>query len=150
MRYIYVDSSYDQKRGIAGIGIIIEENGVTKKPISMWIKAPDNNWGELWGIYQAAILSGGAETVVISDSQVALDYVAGNREFRSKPDWTQEKFIKHNQMRVLAHNARSVSRNVRFEWIKAHTNKLQVKPMMNKLADMYANLGRSKYYELGR
>lgn len=150
MRYIYVDSSYDQKRHIAGIGIVIQENGVTKKPISLWIKVPDNNWGELFGIYQAAILSGGAEATVISDSKIALEYVNGEREFRTKEGWSLEKYIRHNKMRVLGYKVRKVNKNVKFEWIKAHTNKLEIKSMMNKLADMYANLGRSKYYEFGR
>lgn len=150
MRYIYVDSSYDYKRRIAGIGIVIQENGVMKKPISMWIKAPDNNWGELFGIYQAAILSGGAEAIVISDSKTALEYVKGEREFRTKTDWSLEKYIRHNKMRVLAYKARKVSKNITFEWVKAHTNKLEIKSTFNKLADIYANLGRSKYYDLGR
>lgn len=65
---IFIDSSFDDKKEIAGIGIIIEKNGVIKKPISNYIQAPSNNYAELWACYLGAILSGGAECTIYSDS----------------------------------------------------------------------------------
>ncbi len=56
MMKAYCDSSFDEKKGIAGIGIVIE-NGTKRRLVSNWIKARSNNEAELFAIYLAGILT---------------------------------------------------------------------------------------------
>lgn len=147
MLKIYCDSSFDDKRKIAGIGIIIERDGVIKKPISTFIPAYTNNEAELYAIYLSSILSGGEKAIIYSDSMTALDYVNGKREFLSKEGWNNQQYNNHQRMRFLAYKTRKVSNKLDFMWIKAHTRHMKINPMFNQLADTYAKLGRGKFYE---
>ena len=148
---IYCDSSFDDKLQVAGIGIVIERGGQMKKPISFWIPAPNNNYGELWAVYIAAVLSGGKECTIYSDSQTALDYVADRRgkeyENKHRQTWTREQYINHRQMQVLAYKVRHVSPNIKFVKTKAHRKVMQRESLGNRMADLMAQNGRAKFYE---
>lgn len=137
----FCDSSFDDKRKICGIGIIIER-GQKQRQYSLWTPANTNNYGELWAIYMAGVLMGGEKGIIYSDSQNAIKYI--NNEIREKPR-THEQYIEHQRMRYLAYQIRKLP--VQVEWIKAHTRRLQVKFMGNELSDFMARLGRAKYYE---
>lgn len=137
---VYCDSSFDEKRHIAGIGITIID-GQKRRTFSNWIKARTNNEGELFAIYLASILSEG-KGIIYTDSQVAMSYVENT--IKDKPR-TQEQFINHKYCEYWAYKIRK--QNVRLEKIKAHQHVLQVHPMGNRMADLLANEGRAKFYE---
>lgn len=137
---IFCDCSYDSKNKIAGIGLLIKD-GVKQKTISNWIQAPDNNFGEIWAVYQAAILMGGREGTIYTDSQTALLYVQD--KVKDKPR-TREQYENHQRMRLMGYKIRRLGANV--EWVKAHAHNFKQKSVDNALADCLAKQGRSKYY----
>ena len=136
----YCDSSFDEKRGIAGIGIVID-NGSKRRVVSNWIKAQSNNEGELFAIHLASILTEG-KGVIYTDSQVAINYIKG--EIKDKPR-TREQFIRHKHCEFWAYQIRQ--RGIIPEKIKAHRKVYQTHSMGNRLADLLANEGRAKFYE---
>lgn len=136
----YCDSSFDEKRGIAGIGIVID-NGSKRRVVSNWIKAHSNNEGELFAIHLASILTEGKGTIY-TDSQVAISYIKG--EIKDKPR-TREQFIRHKHCEFWAYQIRQ--RGIIPEKIKAHRKVYQTHSMGNRLADLLANEGRAKFYE---
>jgi ribonuclease HI len=139
---VYVDSSYDEKKKIAGYGIYVLD-GVKEKSYSNFIPAPSNNYGELWAIYQAAILTSGKRDVVIyTDSQTALQYI--NRQIKEKERYF-DKYIIHKQMELLAYKIRRL--NPTCEKIKGHVSHFQKHCTAQNIADLLAKRGRSKYYE---
>lgn len=136
----YTDSSYDEKRKIAGIGIVIEK-GQKRKITSTWIKAQSNNEAELFAIHLASILTEG-KGVIYTDSQTAISYIKG--EIKDKPR-TKEQYIRHKHCEFLAYQIRR--RGIMPEKIKAHQHKFQTHSMGNRMADLLANEGRAKFYE---
>lgn len=137
---IFCDCSFDSKNKIAGIGLLIKD-GVKQKTISNWIQAPDNNFGEIWAVYQAAILMGGRDGVIYTDSQTALAYVQDR--IKDKPR-TREQYENHQRMRLMGYKIRKLKANV--EWTKGHVGNFKQKSVDNALADCLAKQGRSKFY----
>lgn len=136
----YCDSSFDEKRGIAGIGIVIE-NGSKRRVVSNWIKVKSNNEAELAAIHIASILTEG-QGVIYTDSQTALSYIEGS--IKDKPR-TTEQYIRHKHCEYYAYQIRN--RGIKVEKIKAHQNVYQTHSLGNRLADLLANEGRAKFYE---
>lgn len=137
---IFCDCSFDSKNKIAGIGLLIKD-GVKQKTVSNWIQAPDNNFGEIWAVYQAAILMGGRDGVIYTDSQNALAYV--QNRVKDKPR-TREQYENHQRMRLMGYKIRKLKANV--EWTKGHVGNFKQKSVDNALADCLAKQGRSKFY----
>lgn len=137
---IFCDCSFDGKNKIAGIGLLIKD-GVKQKTVSNWIQAPDNNFGEIWAVYQAAILMGGRDGVIYTDSQTALAYV--QNRVKDKPR-TREQYENHQRMRLMGYKIRRLGAEV--EWTKGHVANFKSKSVDNALADALAKQGRSKYY----
>ena len=137
---IFCDCSFDSKNKIAGIGLLIKD-GVKQKTVSNWIQAPDNNFGEIWAVYQAAILMGGRDGVIYTDSQTALAYVQDR--VKDKPR-TREQYENHQRMRLMGYKIRKLKSNV--EWTKGHVGNFKQKSVDNALADCLAKQGRSKFY----
>lgn len=137
---IFCDCSYDSKNKIAGIGLLIKD-GVKQKTVSNWIQAPDNNFGEIWAVYQAAILMGGKEGTIYTDSMTAVQYI--NNQIKDKPR-TREQYENHQRMRLMGYKIRKLGANV--EWTKGHVANFKQKSVDNALADALAKQGRSKYY----
>ena len=142
---VYTDSSFLEKERIAGIGILIID-GEKQRSFSNWIKAPSNNYGELFAIYEACILTGGEESTIYTDSQTALDFIYNNNRPKTRSDFTYEsQYINYQQMRVLAYKVRNVSPNIRFEKVKAHRKDFRVNHLCNSMADLLAKRGISKF-----
>ena len=139
----YCDSSFDEKLGIAGIGIIIDY-GTKRKLVSNWIKAQSNNEAELFAIYLASILTEG-KGIIYTDSQTAISYVEG--DIKEKPR-DKEQYIRHMHCEYWACKLRH--RDVHPQKIKAHQNIFQTHSMGNRFADLAANEGRAKFYERER
>ena len=137
----FTDSSYDIKRKVAGIGIVIND-GLHQRTVSNYVKASSNNYGELFAIYVAAILLHGKDSTVYTDSQTALQYI--NSSIKDKPR-TREQYIEHMNMKVLAYKIKRLG--VAVDKVKAHTNQLKNKNIHNNMADLLAKYGRSKFYE---
>lgn len=136
---VHCDSSYDDKRGIAGIGIVIQ-NGVKQRTISNWLHCPSNNYGELFAIYLGAILSHG-KGIIYTDSECALAYIEGR--IKEKPR-TAEQYRIHQMMRVLAYKINLLKPEVRK--IKAHTGYMKYLEIGNAMSDLLAKQGKAKYY----
>lgn len=137
---IFCDCSFDSKNKIAGIGLLIKD-GVKQRTISNWIQAPDNNFGEIWAVYQAAILMGGRDGIIYTDSQTTLAYVQDR--VKDKPR-TREQYENHQRMRLMGYKIRKLKANV--EWTKGHVGNFKQKSVDNALADCLAKQGRSKFY----
>ena len=141
----YCDSSYDEKKKIAGIGIVIKE-GEKQRMLSNWIPCGSNNYGELWAVYIASILIGD-KGVIYTDSECALAYLDG----RINPDRprTHRQYIEHQNMRVLAYKVNRLHPNV--QKVKAHTRQMKFLSIGNAMADLCAKQGKCKYFaQFGR
>ena len=136
----YCDSSFDEKKGIAGIGIVIE-NGTKRRLISNWIKARSNNEAELYAIYLAGILTEN-NGIIYTDSQTAIEYIT--HDIKEKPR-TKEQYLRHKHCEYWALKIRK--QNVQIEKIKAHQKVFQTHSLGNRFADLAANEGRAKFYE---
>lgn len=136
----FVDSSYDIKRNVAGIGIVLD-NGIKQRNISNWIPAVSNNYGEMYAIYLAAILLNGRKGVIYTDSQTAIQYIY--HTIKDKPR-THEQYIQHKQMELLAYKIRRL--NIPVEKTKAHMKSFNKDFVRNNMADLLAKYGRSKFY----
>ena len=109
----YCDSSFDEKLGVAGIGIVIEK-GCKRKLVSNWISAKSNNEAELFAIYLASILTEG-QGIIYTDSQTAISYIEA--DIKDKPR-NKEQFIRHKYCEYWACQIRR--RGVHPQKIKAH------------------------------
>lgn len=139
---IYTDASYDDKRHICGMGIVIQE-GVKQRTISNWCIADSVHYGEMFAIYMAAVLANGKKDVTIyTDSAAALAYI--NEDVKERPRTTQQYYL-HQSMKVLAHKINQLGANV--QKVKSHCNNFKQKSIGNSLADILAKQGRSKAYE---
>lgn len=138
---VYTDASYDDKRHVCGMGIVIQD-GVKQRTISNWCSADSVHYGEMFAIYMAAVLTNGKNATIYTDSAAALAYING--DVKEKPRTTQQYYL-HQQMKVLAYKINKLDVNV--QKVKAHTNNFKKKSMGNSLADVLAKQGRSKYYD---
>lgn len=138
---VWVDSSFDEFRKVAGIGLYIED-GSRQKIISNWIPAPSNNYAELYAIYIGSIISHGTGATIYTDSECALDYVK-NRIFNKER--TPEQYRVHQMMRVLAYKIRKLKPSV--EKVKAHSRQIKLLEIGSNMADTAAKQGRAKYYK---
>ena len=136
----YTDASFDEKRGIAGIGVVIKD-GLKERVFSVWTKARAVNDAELFAIHLASILTEG-KGVIYTDSQTAISYING--EIKDKPR-TREQYLNHKQCEFWAYQIRR--RGVAVEKIKAHQHNMQVHSLGNRMADLLAQTGRGKFYE---
>ncbi len=136
----FCDSSFDEKKGVAGIGIVVCD-GQKRKVYSNWIVASSNNEAELFAIHLASILTEG-KGIIYSDSQTAISYI--NNEIKDKPR-TREQYIRHKMCEYWAYQIRQ--RGITVEKIKAHTSYFQTHLIGNRFADLAANEGRAKFYE---
>lgn len=136
----YCDSSFDNQRGIAGIGVIVED-GSKRRVFSNWITAKSNNEAELFAVYLADILTEG-HGIIYTDSQTAIAYITGN--LKEKPR-SREQYIRHKHCEYWARKIRN--RGINPEKIKAHTKVFQTHLIGNRFADLAANEGRAKFYE---
>lgn len=141
MMKVYVDSSYDTDKGVAGIGIAIKD-GLKERTHSFWIPAENNNVGEMFAIYIASILASCKDATIYTDSQTALSYIDNN--IKEKPR-TQQQYYVHQKMRLYAYKIRQL--NARVEKIKAHQHKYQQHSLGNDMADLMAKTGLAKFYE---
>ena len=139
---IYTDASFDDKKGIAGMGIVVCK-GQNRITISNWGNFKSINEAELFAIYQGCILSGGKPCEIITDSQIALQYI--ERGVKDKPR-TKEQYIRHKHCEFWAYKIRKF-KNCTFTKEKAHTNKFQTRSVGNSLADLLSREGRAKFYE---
>lgn len=139
---IYTDCSYNDKLGIAGIGLYIKD-GVKRKTISSWMPATDNNIGEIWAIYIASILLSGKKGTIYTDSATALAYI--KNEVKEKPR-TREQFERHQRMRLIAYKIRRLNPNV--EKVKGHDHRFQEVAISNAIADLLAKEGIAKKISL--
>lgn len=137
----YCDSSFDEKRKIAGIGIVIQE-GSQQRMISNWIPCETNNYGELYAVFLATILTEGRATIY-TDSQCALGYI--NKWVKDKPR-TEQQYFNHQRMRLLAYKINQYKPNV--QKIKAHTGYMKLLEIGNAMADLLSKQGRAKYYHM--
>lgn len=133
----YTDSSFDESKGIAGIGILLKD-GVKERMYSNWIKCRTNNEAELFAIHIASILTEG-KGVIYTDSQAAISYIKD--EVKDKPR-TTEQYINHKHCLFYAYQIRRTG--ITIEKIKAHQNKFEVHQLGNNLADLLARTGRAK------
>lgn len=136
----YCDSSFDDKKGIAGIGITIID-GQKRRTICNWIKCRTNNEAELFAIHLSSILTHG-KGIIYTDSQTAISYI--NKEIKDKPR-TKEQYLNHKHCEYWAYQIRR--RGVKIEKIKAHTHNFQTHYIHNRQADLLAREGRAKFYE---
>ena len=143
MMKAYCDSSFDDRTGVAGIGIVVCD-GTKRRLVSNWITARSNNEAELFAIYLASILTEG-QGIIYTDSQTALSYING--EIKDKPR-NHEQFLRHKQCLYWATLIKH--RGISLEKIKAHQHVYQTHSMGNRFADLAANEGRAKFYERGK
>lgn len=123
----YVDSSW--RDDVAGFGVYIVE-GAKERIFSNTIPADNNNYGELWAVYQAAIFCACHDAVIYTDSQTAIAYIKGT--VKEDKERTPEQYRRHQQMKVLAYKINRLG--VRCEYVKGHKRK----EYCNNLADFLA------------
>lgn len=140
---IFCDSSFDEKRNVCGIGIYIE-NGQHHHTINHWIPATDNNIGEIWAVYIAALLSFGKECTIYTDSMSALSYINNRQNESRERNQTQERL--HRIMKTYGNKIRALNPNI--VWTKGHQHKIQEIALGNGMADLLAKYGRTKYYHI--
>lgn len=138
---IYTDASYDNKRGVAGLGIVMSR-GEKRRTISNWGHFKSINEAELFAIYQGVVLSGGEPATIITDSQAALDYI--NNSIKDKPR-TREQYLRHKHCQFWAYKIRKF-KNCIFEKVKAHLKDRKRKNIANNMADLMARDGLAKFY----
>lgn len=137
---IYTDCSYNAKLGVVGIGLYIKD-GVKRRNISNWIPATDNNFGEIFAIYLAAIMLNGKDGTIYTDSANALSYIKD--EIKEKPR-TAEQLERHQRMRLMAYKIRKLNPNI--EKVKGHDHRFKEVAISNAMADLLAKEGVAKKY----
>lgn len=137
----YSDASFDDKKGIAGWGVILKK-GEKQRVYSNWIKASSINEAELFAIYMASILLEG-KGVIYTDSLTAISYI--NREIKDKPR-TTEQYIRHKHCELWAYKIRK-NPNITVEKVKGHQRSIQSHFICNQFADLASRSGRAKFYE---
>lgn len=135
----YTDATID-KRGIAGIGIVIIDND-KRKEYALFTKCRTINGAELQAIHLANILTHG-QAKIYTDSQVAIFYI--NNQIKEKPR-THEQYLNHLECKYWAYQIRKS--RIEVNKVKAHTGHHNEQAGNNKLADTLAMLGSLKYRE---
>ncbi len=70
----------------------------------------------MFAIKIACILSGGRKATIFTDSQTALDYIAGTVRTKTPADFKyKSQWIAYNQMRVLAYEINQINPNLTFD-----------------------------------
>jgi ribonuclease HI len=144
---IYTDSSYDDKKRIAGIGCVIIR-GSERHIFSNNFKASTNNEGELFAIWFALNLCPNEKVTLYTDSLSAINLIE-NPNPKDKT-LTPEQRENRARCRYWAYKIRQQIKNLdsfEVEHIKAHTGKFQQHYINNQLADLLAREGRAKFYE---
>lgn len=139
---VFCDSSFDEKRNICGIGIYIE-NGQHHHTIQHTIPATDNNIGEIWAVYIAAILTFGKNATIYTDSVTALSYIKNQQNDTKERTATQERL--HRILKTYGAKIRILKPTV--EWTKGHRHDFQELAIGNSMADLLAKYGRARYYQ---
>lgn len=158
----YADASFDQRRSIAGWGVVIQikKKGVVKEhPYRNYLSCTSNNYAELYAIHQALILLAGNKyrnyktpMTIYTDSQTALDYINGLRdkdyELTHMARWNKSQWLEHKKMQYLAYKIRKMvpEGTCSFRKVKGHVKDYKDEHLNNNLADGYAKIGRSLYY----
>ena len=135
----FTDATID-KRGIAGIGIVIIDNG-RRKEYALFTKCRTINGAELHAIHLANILTHG-QAKIYTDSQTAIFYI--NNQIKEKPR-TREQYLNHLECKYWAYQIRKSY--IEVCKVKAHTGHRNEQAANNKLADTLAMLGSLKYKE---
>lgn len=90
---IFCDSSFDNKRHVAGWGVVVK-NGEKQRTYSGWLPVDNNNIGEIFAIHTACVLLGGEKGTIYTYSMTALSYIKGERgreyEKKKRTIWTRE------------------------------------------------------------
>ena len=141
MKIAYTDASYDDKKGVAGWGVVIQD-GLKERSYSNWLPCDNVNYAEMFAIYVAGILLGG-KGVIYTDSQTAISYI--KKEIREDKPRTHKQYIAHQMMRVLAYKINKFDLEV--VKVKGHSKVIEKKAINNNLADLHARKGLAKYYE---
>lgn len=131
---IFCDCSYNEKKKVAGIGLLIKEDGEEIR-LSNWIPAEDNNFGEMWAVYQAAIIMGGRKGTIYTDSQTALSFIRGKKKMKPM---THRQYLNYQRLRLLGYKIRRLHPNVK--WVKGHSSCRE-----NNVADILARAGAEKH-----
>lgn len=139
---VYCDASFDERIGVAGIGILIQD-GQHERNYSLFTQAPSNNWAELLAIKISGILTHG-KAVIYSDSQTAIDMIGGH--INNEKERSRKLYIAHKQCEVLAYQIRA--QRLHIEKIKAHQKNFQLHSFGNRIADLLAKRGLGKYYAM--
>lgn len=137
---VWTDASFDEKLGIAGIGIFIQD-GQKQRTFAVNTKSRTINEAELFAIHLGSILSEG-KGVIYTDSQTAIQYI--NNQIMDKPR-TQAQWLNHKYCQYWACQIRK--RGIQVEKIKGHLNYFQKHQLGNNMADILAKMGRAKFYE---
>lgn len=135
---IYTDCSYDPYSHVCGLGLYIED-GVVTRTISTRINADNNNYGELFAIYLAAILSHGKDCTIYTDSQIAMSFVKGNVKCNAE---TVDSYERFQRLRLLGYKIRQLKPVL--AWVRGHQKDLNSHSIGNQLADLLAKQGRIK------
>lgn len=136
----YSDASFDEKRGIAGIGAVVYDDYGKKHTHNCYIPVRTINEAELYAIYFASIFNEN-KGVVYSDSQTAISYIKG--EIKDKPR-TKEQYLNH--MHCLYWAVKIRKRGIKVEKIKGHQNVFQLHFIGNRSADLEAQEARARCY----
>ncbi len=137
---IFTDSSFHEKEKVAGVGLVVCK-GERRDLISNYVRCESNNEGELYAVYLACILSGGEKCEIITDSQVAIQYIT--KGVADKPR-TREQYIRHKRCEYWSYKIR-IFKNISFTKVKAHTGYYQKNSIHNTMSDILAKDGLSKY-----
>lgn len=135
----FTDANID-KKGIAGIGIVIIENG-KRKEYALFTKCRTINAAEIFAIHLANILTHGQATIY-TDSLTAIAHI--NNEIKDKPR-TRQQYLNYLECKYWAYQIRKSP--VKVLKVKAHTNHRNELAANNKLADTLAMLGYLKNRE---
>lgn len=137
---IFCDSSFDNKRHVAGWGVVVK-NGEKQRTYSGWLPVDNNNIGEIFAIHTACVLLGGEKGTIYTDSQTAMMYI--NNQVRDKPR-TQSQYINHMTMKFWAYKIRKFGLEIKK--VQAHQKNFNLINLNNNMADLCAKTGLSKYY----
>lgn len=138
---IWTDASFDQKRKVAGWGVVIKD-GQKERNYSNWIPVENINLAEMFAIHTACVLSGGKECTIYTDSQTALAYINGN--VRDDKPRTKEQYYNHQRMKFWAYKIRKFNTNI--EKVKAHQKNMHLPSLFNNESDINAKKGLGKFY----
>ena len=137
---IFCDSSFDNKRKVAGWGVFIKD-GEKQRMYSGWLPVDNNNLGEIFAIHTACVLLGGRQGIIYTDSQTSMMYI--NNQVREKPR-TQAQYINHMTMKYWAYKIRKFGLEIKK--VQAHQKNFNLINLNNNMADLCAKTGLSRYY----